>query len=303
MIFALVLAAFVAVGGVGVYRYVDNYWLYRGFPPPKDPAYVTEHGTEETVSVTSAAIGGRSQRVVVYLPPGYADNPQRRYPVMYVLHGFPGEPNGVFRALRMGVLVDSLMARGRISGMILVAPFGSTGQFSDKEWANGVRQSEGWETFVARDVVAAVDARYRTIATGAARAIAGLSEGGYGALNIGLHHPGEFRVLESWSGYERADRIPAIFGDSPRLLELNSPSLSLPKVASTLRRDGSYVWFYSGSKDRYLGQNRAFAAELARYGIRHRFFVVPGGHTWSAWRDNAPAALLAATDHLVPARF
>jgi enterochelin esterase-like enzyme len=301
-ILVLVLVAFVAVGSIGVYRYVDNYWLYRGFPPPKDPAYVTEHGTQETISVTSAAIGGRSQRVVVYLPPGYSQNPQRRYPVLYLLHGFPGEPNTLFRALRLSVLVDSLMADGRISGVILVAPFGSTGEFTDKEWANGVRPNQGWETFVARDVVAAVDARYRTIASGAGRAIAGLSEGGYGALNIGLHHPGEFRVIESWSGYQRADRTPAIFDDSARSLTFNSPLLYLPYVASALRRARCYVWFYSGSRDRYVEQNRAFAGELVRYAIRHRFFVVPGGHTWSAWRDNARSALLAATYHLSPAR-
>ena len=52
---------------------------------------------------------------------------------------------------------------------------------------------------------AAVDRRYRTIRSGSGRAIGGLSEGGYGALNIGLHHPGRFRVIESWSGYQRAD--------------------------------------------------------------------------------------------------
>ena len=52
--------------------------------------------------------------------------------------------------------------------MILVMPFGSTGSFTDKEWANGIGRDEGWETFLSRDVVQAVDGRYRTIPLGGA---------------------------------------------------------------------------------------------------------------------------------------
>ena len=86
----LAATGLMAVGLLGVYRYLDNYWLYRGFAPPKDAAYVTTPGTQTTINVASAALGGRRQEVVVYLPPGYSAHPQRRYPVMYLLHGFPG---------------------------------------------------------------------------------------------------------------------------------------------------------------------------------------------------------------------
>jgi hypothetical protein len=55
------LAAFVAVGSLGLYRYLDNYWVYRGFPPPRDPGFVTARGTAERFYVTSPALGGRSQ--------------------------------------------------------------------------------------------------------------------------------------------------------------------------------------------------------------------------------------------------
>jgi enterochelin esterase-like enzyme len=182
--------------------------------------------------------------------------------------------------------------------MILVMPFGSTGTFTDKEWANGVRAGEDWETFVARDVVNAVDAHYRTIPTGSARALGGLSEGGYGALNIGLHHPGEFRVLESWSGYERADDVRAIFGGAPALLAGNSPRRELPAAVPALRRNHDFVWFYSGSDDRLRRQNEAFASSLAAAGIPHRFLLVHGGHDWSLWRGYAARALLAASRHL-----
>jgi enterochelin esterase-like enzyme len=292
------LLAFLSVGLLGVYRYVDGYWLYRGFPPPRDPSFVHVQGRQETISVASPALGGRSQQVIVYLPAGYDASPGRRYPVVYLLHGFPGRPLAFLMTVRMGVWDDTLVAQRSIRGAILVMPFGSTGTFEDKEWANGIRRGEGWESFVAHDVVNEIDARYRTIASRNGRAIGGLSEGGYGALNIALHHPNEFGVVESWSGYMRADNIPAIFGGRPQLLAYNSPAAYLPAVASTLRRNGTYVWFYTGSKDPLLAQNRAFADQLTRYRIAHRFFVDPGGHTWKIWRANARAALLVAVGRL-----
>src|SRR5213592_2098330 len=81
------LAAFLSVGFVGVYRYVDAYWLYRGFARPHDPSFVRSHGRAIRIEVESAALGGRRQPVDVYLPPGYAAPPHERYPVLYLLHG------------------------------------------------------------------------------------------------------------------------------------------------------------------------------------------------------------------------
>src|SRR5262249_41517331 len=203
-------AAAVGIGVVGVYRYVDNFWLYRGYAPPRDPAWVKQRGTAQTIQVRSAAIGGRSQQGIVFLPPGHAAHPRRRYPVFYLLHGSPGLPNALLLTVKAGVVEDELVAKHKIRPMILVMPFGSSSRFTDTEWANGVRAKSGWETFLARDVVGAIDRRYRTIRSGSARALAGLSEGGYGSLNVGLHHPREFRVLESWSGYQRAaDTLPS----------------------------------------------------------------------------------------------
>jgi enterochelin esterase-like enzyme len=288
-------AVTLTAGLIGVYRYVDNFWLYRGYTPPHDPAWVTTRGTAQTISVTSPAIGGRRQQVIVYLPPGYAAHPNRRYPVFYLLHGSPGLPNALLLTVKTGVVEDELVAKHEIRPMILVMPFGSSGRFTDTEWANGVRARSGWETFLARDVVRAIDARYRTIRSGSARALGGLSEGGYGSLNVGLHHPNEFQVLESWSGYESADKIASIFGMGKKRLAYNSPSSYLPDVAHRLRRDGTYVWFYSSHGDRYLDQNEAFSRELGTLNIPHRFLVVSGGHTWRAWRENFPAAILAAS--------
>ena len=294
----LLLAVFLVGGLVGTYRYVDNYWLYRGFAPPHDPAYVKLRGTATRFSLASAALGGRKQPVDVDLPPGYASHPAHRYPVLYLLHGFPGRPGAFLATVRAGVVEDELVARHKLRPMILVMPFGSTGSFTDEEWANGVAPSSAWETFLARDVVRAVDQKYRTIRRGSARALAGLSEGGYGALNIGLHHAGEFGVLESWSGYERADNIGSVFGHRADLLMRNSPLLTLDAAASALRRAHTFLWFYSGTDDRFRAQNAAFAAALARQHLAHRFFVVRGGHNWALWRGNAARALLAVSRRL-----
>jgi S-formylglutathione hydrolase FrmB len=198
----------------------------------------------------------------------------------------------------MGVIDDSLSVRGRAQPAILVMPFGSTGTFTDKEWVNGATPGNDWATFVARDLVRYVDAHYRTMPTRAARAIAGLSEGGYGAIDIALHHPREFSVVESWSGYEQPDKLRSIFGAKLQLLARNDPATLLPRVAPELRRLGTYFWFYSGTEDHFAQQNRAFSHELARARIPHRFFESFGGHNWALWRKNAAHAYIAAAERL-----
>jgi enterochelin esterase-like enzyme len=290
----------ISAGLIGTYHYLDNYWLYRGFAPPKDPAFVSRKGRLTEFTFTSAALGGRREPVDVYLPPGYAEHPGARYPVIYLLHGVPGVPWNYFRTGRLGVVEDILVAKDRTRPAILVAPFGSTGAFTDEEWANGARPHEAWESYLAHDVVQAIDSRYRTIRAGWARALVGLSEGGYGALNIGLHHPGEFHVLESWSGYVVADDIASIFEHRKALLDWNSPVLTLPAAAPALRAAHTYVWFYSGSSDRkMLAENRRFARELARLRIGSHYAVIRGGHDWALWRAQAAKALYAASVRLV----
>lgn len=295
------LCAFVAVGFVGVDRYARNYWLYRGFPPPSDPAYVSQRGTAEEIKVTSAALGGRSQPVYVYLPPGYRDHPNKRYPVLYLLHGFPGRPLAFLLTVRMGVVEDELVARRRAQPLILVMPFGSTGTFTDKEWADGSGADEGWGTFVWRDVVHAIDARYRTIATQRGRGIGGLSEGGYGAVNLALQHPHEFSLVESWSGYERAAANHSIFGRQLEGLAVNTPLDQVRPTAPTLRRSHTYLWFYSGTDDPLRLQNRKFAAKLQAARIPHAYLELRGGHNWALWRGMAARSYVVAARRLAHA--
>ncbi|MGH2972756.1 MAG: alpha/beta hydrolase [Gaiellaceae bacterium] len=295
---AAALAAFVAIGLVGTRSYLDNFLQYRGFAPPQEPAYVTEPGRVQRILVPSRALGGRTQEAYVYLPSGYARHPHQRYAVLYLLHGFPGRPLAFLETVQMGVIDDALTVSRRAQPLILVMPFGSTGTFTDEEWVNGVQPGNDWATFVARDLVRAVDARYRTIRGAEGRAIGGLSEGGYGAIDIAMHHPREFSVVESWSGYERPDKIRSIFGADLSGLAANDPRSLVRRVAPTLRSLGTYLWFYSGSTDPMHRQNAAFARELSTLGVAHHYFLVYGGHNWALWRDNARAAYLVAAERL-----
>ncbi len=306
----VVFAALTVAGAVGAVRYVTTFWLYRGFPPPSTPSSVTVGGTGgpsqvpvvppvvQDITVRSPALGGYADQVYVVLPPGYASHPGQRYPVLYLLHGFPGEPVQFLNVGQVASIEATLVAAGRMKPLILVMPTGSRSLLADEEWADGIRKGNGWETFVARDLVGAIDARYRTIASGSGRGIAGLSEGGYGALNIGLHHPGEFSLLESWSGYMTADNIPAIFGRDASVRAYNSPAAWISSVAGQVRAQRTYIWFYCGADDSLAGQNRAFAATLTALGIPHRFFVAPGTHSWRLWRGQMPQALITASEHL-----
>jgi S-formylglutathione hydrolase FrmB len=294
---ALLACAFVTVGALGAWRYFENYWVYRGFAPPRDPASVGAPGTLQRIAVPSTALGGRAQEAYVYLPQGYSASGARRYPVVYLLHGFPGRPLAFIETVDMGVVDDVFTAREK-EPAILVMPFGSTGTFTDEEWVNAVGAGNGWSTFVSHDLVHYVDSHYRTIASARGRAIAGLSEGGYGAIDIALHNPREFSVVESWSGYERPDKLRSIFGRRLQLLSQNDPRLLVRRDAALLRRLHTYFWFYSGSTDPLHHQNGAFAHELTSLGIGHRYRLVYGGHNWALWRDNARVAYRIAAARL-----
>jgi S-formylglutathione hydrolase FrmB len=286
------LAAFLAVGLLGVRGYVNDYLLYRGFPPPREPRFVKHPGTLVKLAVPSRALGGREQETYVYLPPGYASHRHARYPVLYLLHGTPGRPLAFIQTVQMGVVEDTLTTLRRARPLILVMPFGSTSTFTDKEWANA------WGTFVTRDLRHYVDAHYRTVATRVGRAIGGLSEGGYGAINLAVQHPRLYSVVESWSGYEKPDPLRSIFGAHLQLLARNDPMRTVTRVAPELRRLHTYFWLYSGTEDHFRAQNRAFARRLTRLGIPNLFFATHGGHNWALWRRHAAAAYEIAAGRL-----
>ena len=305
----LVVLVFIVSGAIGTVRYIEAFWLYRGFAPPTATGSVVvssgNHsyrvnvypGTVQNIMVRSAALGNRMNHVVVYLPPQYAAFPAIHYPVLYLLHGNPGSPSQFVNVGDIAVTADRLIAEGKIRPMIIVMPSGAFSLFADEEWANTVRPNNAWETFVARDLVAAIQHRYRAKQSGNSRGIGGLSEGAYGALNIGFHHVGEFGLMEGWSPYYTADQNPVFFGNNPSLLRYNSPAIQLPLIASRLRAAHSYIWLYTGTHDYTVRGSKKFAAELTGLHVAHSYSIHPGRHDWLLWRTWMPESLAVASNY------
>jgi enterochelin esterase-like enzyme len=290
----LAAVAFIAFGGAGVYRYVHAYWLYRGFPPPTTPRGVAP-GRLEHVRLWSPSLHQHRQ-YLVYLPPGYARAARsgRRFGAMYLLHAPPGRPDGFFLAGAMGVRSDLLIARHAIRPMLLVVPYGKTPAFhSDTEWADA--RAGRYMGFVT-DVVHDVDRRFATIADRRHRAIAGLSEGGYGAINVGLHDLGTFGVVQSWSGYFDQTPTGPFAGLPPATVAANSPARYVGALAPRIRRLGLHVWLYQGLTD-FIAPWRIqrFAGQLFDAGADVRFGYFGGGHDWGLWRRQVTRMLVATS--------
>jgi enterochelin esterase-like enzyme len=290
-----IAAAWLAVGLVGVQQYVHHYWVYRGFPPPVTPAGVPA-GRVFKRSFFSPALGRRAE-YLVYEPPGYGSG-GRRYPALYLLHPPPGLASVFFSAGAAAVDADVLLHRGRIGPMLMVVPNGATRAYAnDTEWANA--RAGRYEDFVV-DVVHDVDRSFATIPRRRDRVLAGLSEGGYGAVNLTLHHLGLFGGMQSWSGYflNSAAYSPVLAGLPPRALAWNSPLQWAPRVAGRIRRLGLRAYLYDGAQDHEPGHAELlpFAAELRRAGARTGAAFYAGGHDWRLWRTQMSHMLQLASD-------
>ncbi len=143
----------------------------------------------------------------IYLPPGYDAHPEKRYPVVYLLHGFGGGYQPFLKRLSFGRALDSLISRGALKEMIVVTPDASnrlTGSFFRNSPVTGK-----WEDFVVKDLVNFVDGKYRTIPSRKARGIAGWSMGGYGALYLAVRHPEMFSAVYALSACCLMPDLPA----------------------------------------------------------------------------------------------
>ena len=187
--------AFVAALAVGGAAMLDAQ-AGRGGPPGKGGGT----GTVEHVIVHGKALEGNlegdspDREVTVYLPPSYAGDQTRRYPVVYLLHGYGGR-NDTFtgRLADLQQSADRLAAAQGFSEPIVVIPNAFT-LHKGSMYSNSVTTGD-WESFIAQDLVAYVDGRYRTLAKRMSRGLAGHSMGGYGAVRIGMKRPDVFSSL------------------------------------------------------------------------------------------------------------
>lgn len=132
--------------------------------------------------------------VSVYLPPSYSGSPGKRYPVIYMLHGYTDSDDKWMGPTKHWIHLPTVLSRaiaeGRSGEFIVVMPNAFT-RFEGSMYSSGVTTGD-WESFVSKELVAWVDGRYRTLAKPESRGIAGHSMGGYGAMRIGMKHPDVF---------------------------------------------------------------------------------------------------------------
>jgi enterochelin esterase-like enzyme len=143
--------------------------------------------------VLEGTFPGTQRPGFVYLPPAF--DPKVRYPVVYLLHGMRGSPSEYIDATRLPPFADTVITAGDIQPFIAVIPAAGATPRYNGEWAGP------WETALVDGVLPWVDAHLPTLRTAAGRVLAGLSAGGFGAVDIGLRHPQLFGTIESWSGY------------------------------------------------------------------------------------------------------
>ena len=230
----------------------------------------------------------------VYLPPGF--NPvTQRYPVIYLLHGMSGSPSSFWDSLQLARVADNLIADGAPPFIVVMPIAGPVVHRGQGEWAGG------WERYVVENVVPWVDAHLPTRPRAGDRALEGLSAGGFGAVDIGLRHPGLFGTLGSWGGY-----FAPVFRDGPfthmnkRQLEDHDPTILVRRDSVTLRRAG--VRFYISSDGGHgvvLGRwSTAFAAELSGLGLPHKLWLTD--NPLGFWSSTLPSALEYATAGFKP---
>jgi enterochelin esterase-like enzyme len=213
----------------------------------------------------------------VYLPPSF--DPSTRYPVIYLLHGMPGSPTEYLDGTQFTQFADAAVASGSVRPFIAVIPAAGADPHYNGEWAGP------WERDLVDRVVSWVDTRLPTEATASGRVIAGLSAGGYGAVDIGLRHPSLFGTIASWSGYFRPLHDGPFKNASRAVLAAHDPTQLLRSEAEVLKRARTRFFVSTGPAHSHWAppaDTIDYGSELRTYGIACTVRVYAGrGGQWS----------------------
>jgi len=231
------------------------------------------HGTVHMDWYHSDALSGL-RAVYVYTPPGY-ETGRGRYPVLYLLHGAGFIEAGWTTTGRANLILDNLVARGKVKPMVVVMPSGhpqtaTTLGFDTPPDPDPALVSQD----LLETVMPLIERTYRVLTDPNHRAIAGFSMGGGQSLQIGLTHPGLFHWVAGFSA--------AIPRREAALEQTFSSVLDHPaRTNETLK----LLWTACGTEDRaWYPPNETFAKLLDRHGVRHTFVATPGAHQWQVWR-------------------
>jgi enterochelin esterase-like enzyme len=257
-------------------------------PPDATRALYSETGQSRPrgqivrLRVSDNGSGFGTSDALVWLPPQYFTQPTARFKVVYLFHGSPGVPKDWYRGGEADRIGLSLAREGMPA--ILVAPRMSRSWLDDPECVDGVHEKV--ESHVLRDVIPSVDRMLRTIPNRDGRIFAGMSAGGYCALNLGLRHREVVSTVLNLSGLAEpthAGGLAALFGHSGSAqVRDNSPAVY---AASLPRSPYTRVWLDCGSSDHQVrGQMQSLAPVLRARGMVVEEKVRPGQHTFSVWR-------------------
>ena len=245
-------------------------------------ANIPSFGTTKFVEMRSALLKGR-RLFEIYLPPTY-NTPQgknKRYPTAYLLHGSPGKVTDWVNAGRAAESADSLIDTKKSQELIMVMPDGNGAPGSTSEWGNSGNNKQPIEDYVAKELVKYVDQHYRTIPDADHRAIGGLSMGGFGAMNIAIHHPDVFHWVIALGGYYNA--MGPIWGPSVAYRQYNSPIIQI-RLHPQAQKLQVFLGDATEDKEYYPGVVK-FANVLKTLGVKYTFVKEPGGHSWKVWSD------------------
>jgi enterochelin esterase family protein len=259
--------------------------LYSDILVPGDPPAPWElidipHGAV-TRHIFTTKIGvhypGNQTAYVVYTPPGYDPNRKGGYPILYLMHGFTDTEEGWTRAGKADLMLDRMIAEGKIVPMIVVMPRGygdfdivSHGHnaFGDPDISR--RNIQLFTQTVIDEIIPAVERDYNVAKGRDNRAVAGLSMGGQESLTLGLTHPELFAWVGAMSaGLPRKADFDALFPG----VNASQPHLSL-------------LWIACGTDDSLITPNRALVAWARQKGLSPVPIETPGGHAFPVWRDN-----------------
>jgi len=226
------------------------------------------HGTLEMVTYESKSVG-TSRKMQVYTPPGYSKD--TKYPVLYLLHGIGGDETEWQRFASPNLILDNLLAEGKVTPMIVVMPNGRA-QKNDRAEGNVFAAAPAFAAFeqdLLEDVIPAIESRYSVEADREHRAIAGLSMGGGQSLNFGLAHLDMF----AWIG---------AFSPAPNT---RPPKELVPDPAAAKARL-NLLWLSCGNKDGLIRISQGVHAYLRDNGVPHVWHVDGHGHDPVHWKNN-----------------
>jgi enterochelin esterase family protein len=236
------------------------------------------HGEIRTLLYKSKS-NGVTRELTVYVPPGYDESPSRRYPVLYLLHGFANDHHSWHRYGRANDILDNLIAQRTIEPFLVVMPLGYGGAAVNGDSTGiapaGAGQFGGdaalYERDLLEDIVPAIDRRYRTMADRKKRAIIGFSMGGGQAGRFGLRHLDTFSQVGIMSagmtGAADAELIATLAADRAK-------SNSLIDL----------LWIACGKEDTALKGAATLHQALLQAGIEHTYLETEGAHHWRVWR-------------------